>query len=469
MKTPKEIWATRGDWFTSFGREQNIKDYISLSNQLVWKRQGSFLASAALTAFYFNPVSIFLCYILVAFTEILDMLLGRQSKAWDGQDPVQGRWILKRIALNTCLSATAISVFLINIALQQTTAGHFTPLFFLFSASVFAAMYNSQMIGILLLRLSIYMLAFLFIALIDVVRYLPPLSSQIWLEFFTTIFVLYFIGDIALKFYQSYQERLEKMRLINEESERTKAALEIKSRFLATVSHELRTPLTSIIGSLEIIKSGKLGELPEGLKPLIRMAALNGQRLASLVEDLLDLQAIEAGEAAFKFDEVDANDLAHEAVDSTAGYANKLDIHVSVAPCVDECVISGDRQRLIQVMSNLLSNAIKFSNEGGAVEVRVEAVGGRVRISVQDEGIGIPDSAKERVFGQFSQLDASDIRKIGGTGLGLNIAKLIVERHDGMIDYVSELGEGSTFYVEFENLKGGDAPRADHDPIRNVG
>ena len=111
----------------------------------------------------------------------------------------------------------------------------------------------------------------------------------------------------------------------------------------------------------------------------------------------------------------------------------------------------------------------KFSNEGGAVEVRVEAVGGRVRISVQDEGIGIPDSAKERVFGQFSQLDASDIRKIGGTGLGLNIAKLIVERHDGMIDYVSELGAGSTFYVEFENLKGGDAPRADHDPIRNVG
>lgn len=469
MKNPKEIWATRADWFTSHGREQNIKDYISLSNQLVWIRQGSFFSSAVLTAFYFDPISIFVFYIFVTITEVLDMLLGRQSKAWDGQDPVVGRKILKRIALNTSLSAIAISVFVINIALQQTAAGHFTPLFFLFSASVFAAMYNSQMIGVLLLRLSIYLIAFLFIALIDVFRYLPPLSSRIWLEFFTTIFVLYFIGDISLKFYLSYQERLEKMKLINEESERTKAALEIKSRFLATVSHELRTPLTSIIGSLEIIKSGKLGELPETLKPLIRMATLNGQRLASLVEDLLDVQAIEAGEAAFKFDKVNANELAYEAVESTAGYASKLDIHVTVFPCGEDCRITGDHKRLIQVMSNLLSNAIKFSDEGGAVEVRVETLGTRVRISVQDDGIGIPECAKERVFGKFSQLDASDIRKIGGTGLGLNIAKLIVERHNGTIDYASELGVGSTFYIEFDKLKDGDGASANLDPLGNVG
>ncbi len=452
MKSLNTLWANRGDWFSSDGREQSIKDYIFLANQLVWKRQASFIAAAILAAIYFSPISVFAYYGVVALTEMLDVFLGRKSKAWDGQDPTVGRQILKRIALNTVISAMAISVFIINIAVQQTAPGHFTPLFFLFSASVFAAMYNSQMIGILLLRLSVYGFAFLFIAFIDVFRYLPPLRSEIWLEFFTIIFVLYFIGDISVKFYLTYQERLEQMKLIKEESERTKAALEVKSRFLATVSHELRTPLTSIIGSLELVKNDRLGLLPEPLKPVISIAARNGQRLASLIEDLLDMQSIEAGEMVFHFKPIDSNDLVYEAVESTAGYANKHGIHVTIAPCEGDCRITGDRKRLIQVMNNLLSNALKFSDEGGAVKVLVETLGARIRISVHDEGLGIPESAKDRVFGRFSQVDSSDVRKVGGTGLGLYITKQIVERHNATIDYVSELGVGSTFYIEFDRL-----------------
>ena len=117
----------------------------------------------------------------------------------------------------------------------------------------------------------------------------------------------------------------------------------------------------------------------------------------------------------------------------------------------------GDSSRLIQVMDNLLSNALKFSDEGGAVKVLVETLGVRVRISVHDEGVGIPEGAKDRVFGKFSQVDSSDVRKFGGTGLGLNITKQIVERHKATIDYVSELGVGSIFYIEFARLteKGG--------------
>ena len=452
MKDLNTFRAAWDGWFNSVGREQNIKDYLDLGNQLVFKRQASFFAAAVLGAFYFDPISIFTYYGAVIFTEMLDMLLGRLSEAWDGQDPVVGKRILRCVTINTALSAMAISAFIVNMAVQDTSIGHFTPLFFLISASVFAGMYNFQMIGILFLRLTIYSFAFLFIALIDVLRYLPPLSSEIWLEFFTIIFVLYFIADISLKFHFRYRERLEQLKLTKEENKRTNAALVIKSQFLATVSHELRTPLTSIIGSLELMKSEKFGLLPETIKPIMGIAARNGQRLSTLIEDLLDLQNIESGEMVYLFEPIDVDDLVAEAVEATAGYAAKLGIHVATHLCGEDCQITGDRGRLIQVMGNLLSNAKKFSEEGGAVKVSVEILGARIRISVHDEGSGIPKGAKDRVFGRFSQLDSSDVRKIGGTGLGLNITKQIVERHNATIDYVSELGVGSTFYVEFDRL-----------------
>jgi signal transduction histidine kinase len=468
MKELNMFWATQVDLFDPAGREQSIKDYMHLANQLVWNRQASFFAAAVLAAFYFDPISTFICYGAVVLTEVLDEYLGRRSKAWDGKDPIIGRMLLKRIAFNTALSAIAIDLFVINIAVQQETAGHFTPLFFLFSAAVFAAMYNSQMISVLLLRLVIYGFGFLFIASLDVFRYRPELSSHIWLELFTMIFVLYFIVDISVKFYLRYQERLEQMKLIEAENKRTKAALEAKTQFLATVSHELRTPLTSIIGSLELIKSEKLGLLPETFKPIIGIAARNGHRLATLIEDLLDLQKIEAGEMAFHFKPIDANDLVYEAVEAAAGYASKLGIHVTIAdPCKD-CLITGDRSRLIQVMNNLLSNALKFSDEGGEVKVSVEAFGARIRISVHDEGMGIPEDAKACVFDKFSQVDSSDVRKVGGTGLGLNISKTIVERHNATIDYVSELGVGSTFYMEFDRLADRGGPSADLEALANA-
>lgn len=450
MKNVNALLTTRVGWFNSNGREQRIKDYVDLANKLIWQRQASFFAAAMLAAFYYDPISTFVCYGAVVMTEILDRFLGRRAKAWDGRDPVTGSRILKTIAINTILSAMAISVFVINIANQQTSGSHFTPLFFLFSAGLFAAMYNSQMIGILMLRLAIYAFAFLYIASIDVIRSFPPLRSHIWLEFFTTVFVLYFIFDMSVKFYISYQKNLEQMDLIKKENERTKAAYEVKSQFLATVSHELRTPLTSIKASLDLANNGMLGELSEKLKPAISIAAKNAHRLANLIDDLLDLQKIEAGEMTFQFETIDANELVKEAAESIAGFAEKMGIRVTIVPCTDDCLIVGDRGRLIQVMNNLLSNAIKFSKENGTVEVRVETVGSRVRILVRDEGVGIPDDAKDRVFGKFSQVDSSDTRKVGGTGLGLHISKRIIERHNAMIDYSSELGAGTTFYLEFD-------------------
>ncbi|MFN3208081.1 MAG: sensor histidine kinase [Roseovarius sp.] len=468
MRVPSASREPRLDWFSSQGREQRIKDYMVLSNQLIWQRQASFFAAAVLAAIYFDPISTCACYAVVVLSEMLDQFLGRRARNWDGKDPVFGRKILKNIALNTTISALAIAVFITNMAVQQKFGGHFTPLFFLFSASLFAAMYNSQIIGVLLLRLSIYACAFLYIALIDIVRFAPPLMSQVWLEFFTIIFVLYFIADMSVKFYLSYQERLTQMKLLKQENERTKAALEIKSQFLSTVSHELRTPLTSIIGSLELINHGVLGELPKNYKPVLDIAAKNGRRLANLIDDLLDLQKIEAGEITFQFVPINANDLAKEAVESIAGYADMLGIAVSMIPCSTDCYIMGDRKRLMQVMNNLLSNAVKFSEEKGEVQVRVESFGDRVRLSVQDKGVGIPKDAEERVFGKFSQVDSSDVRRIGGTGLGLNITKQIVEKHDATIGYVSEIGVGSTFYVNFDRVQDQDSDDDTHHNVSEV-
>ncbi|MEZ5720420.1 MAG: HAMP domain-containing sensor histidine kinase [Paracoccaceae bacterium] len=446
---PGTGWSS---WFDPTGREQRIKDYIHLTSKLIWQRQAIFLAATLLAAFYFDPVRTIACYSGVLFSEALDMLLIPAVQKWQTGDAQHGRRILKAITINTVVSASAISFFVINVAQQQSIGGHFTPLFFLFAASLFAAMNNNQMIGILLLRLTIYGGAFVYIAFYDIFKYHPPLASNVWLEFFTIVFVLYFIIDISLVFYRNYQERLEQMKLIREENERTKAAYEIKSQFLSTVSHELRTPLTSIKASLDLLNTGVLGDVPDNLRPALKIAAKNGQRLADLIDDLLDLQKIEAGEMVFHFEEIHVGDLVKEAIESTKSYGERLGIHVTMVVPAEDVRIHGDQSRLIQVMNNLLSNALKFSHEGGTVQVRVEPRGERVRICVQDEGVGIPENSHDKVFGKFSQVDSSDIRKVGGTGLGMNITKQIVERHDGRVDYESELGRGSTFYVEFDRI-----------------
>lgn len=186
---------------------------------------------------------------------------------------------------------------------------------------------------------------------------------------------------------------------------------------------------------------------------MLNIAARNSQRLAALVEDLLDLQKLEADEMEFFYKPINANDLVQEAVESTEGYASKLDINVAVQLCTKACQISGDSKRLIQVLSNLLSNAYKFSDEGSKVDVTVQVLGEHVRISVQDHGAGIPRGLREAVFGKFTQVDASDIRKVGGTGLGLNISKHILDRHNAKIDYVSEVGVGTTFFIDFNRIK----------------
>jgi len=228
-------------------------------------------------------------------------------------------------------------------------------------------------------------------------------------------------------------------------------AQRMKDEFVSIVSHELRTPLTSIRGSLGLLEGGVAGELPAKAQELVRIARTNSDRLIRLINDILDLDKMEAGRLELRREPIEIGALVDVVVAEMSGYAGAAGVAVTVE--VRACEpIHGDRDRLAQVLVNLVSNAIKFSPEGERVEVRAfpapSHVSGRVRVSVTDHGPGIARADVPKLFQKFHQLDASDTRRRGGSGLGLVIAKRLVEAHHGHIGVDSEVGRGSTFYFE---------------------
>lgn len=222
----------------------------------------------------------------------------------------------------------------------------------------------------------------------------------------------------------------------------------LKSEFVSSVSHELRTPLTSIRGALGLIVGGATGELAEKAMSLVDIAYNNSQRLINIVNDILDLEKIGSGRMEFRFGAHDVAVLVDGALQANKGFADEHGVKFELVECSAPSPVRADDQRIAQVMANLLSNAAKFSPEGATVDIAVKEDDGTVRISVSDKGPGIPEEFHGRVFERFSQADSSDTRKAGGTGLGLSIVKAIVERHGGHVGFVSETGNGTTFFFD---------------------
>ena len=224
----------------------------------------------------------------------------------------------------------------------------------------------------------------------------------------------------------------------------------MKNEFVSTVSHELRTPLTSIHGSLGLVRGGVGGALPEKSAELVEVAHRNSERLVSLINDILDIEKIEAGKMAFQLERLDLARLVDRAVEENHGFAerHRVDLVVSEGPPEQRVAIPVwvDADRFAQVMANLISNACKFSPPLGRVTVSVELSEAGARVSVNDRGDGIPEAFQPRLFEKFSQADASDTRRAGGTGLGLSICKAIVERMGGTIGFDTESGRGTTLY-----------------------
>jgi adenylate cyclase len=221
-------------------------------------------------------------------------------------------------------------------------------------------------------------------------------------------------------------------------------AAEAKGQFLANMSHELRTPLNAVLGYAELIQDGIYGEVPVKVHDVLERIQQNGRHLLGLINDVLDLSKIEAGQLTLSPADYSLRALVLEVVSATEALAAEKQLALEVEVPVDLPTARGDERRITQVLLNLVSNAIKFT-DAGSVRIRAGLEGDHFVVAVTDSGVGIAAEDQARIFGEFQQVDSSSTRKTGGTGLGLAITKRIVELHGGHIWVESRPGAGSSF------------------------
>ena len=257
--------------------------------------------------------------------------------------------------------------------------------------------------------------------------------------------------------------QMRRLSKVSEENQallvKSQEAYKAKSQFLATVSHELRTPLTSIKGCLTLLNSQKVQLPPERQQELAGIGLRNSKQLQDLIDDILFAEKSEFGKLRYEFRELDVAELVRDSVEAHRNYGKKVSVRLELPEDAVPFPASGDPKRLRQLISNILSNAIKFSNSGDEVVVSV-AKTDHILITIADKGIGIPEEFHDAVFERFSQADGSASRSHEGTGLGMSIAKEICEAHEGRIYFTSEVGKGTTFFVELPLLQ--EAPTVRH-------
>jgi len=228
---------------------------------------------------------------------------------------------------------------------------------------------------------------------------------------------------------------------------RQKAEL-VKDEFLSIVSHELRTPLTSIKGAITLIINGATGELNSKTRSVLTIADNNTHRLSSLVNDLLDVQKLESGQMKYKRKLVRPIEFVENAVDSIHSSYFPAPWKININNTLDKELIFADSLRMEQVIANIISNAIKYGSKKDNIDINLTRKNEFVIISVTDYGSGISEETKNQIFEKFTQTKMTDNRHETGSGLGLYIAKIIIEYHGGKITYLSSRGKGTTFYIQ---------------------
>jgi signal transduction histidine kinase len=238
----------------------------------------------------------------------------------------------------------------------------------------------------------------------------------------------------------------ELFREVEERGRQLQIANEHKSQFFANMSHELRTPLNAVLGYAELLVDGLYGEMPPKAREVLERVQANGRHLLELINDVLDISKIEAGQLTLSMSDYSMRSIVESVVASTESLAKAKGLALTTEIADDLPIGHGDERRLTQVFLNIVGNAIKFT-ERGSVDIRARAVNGAFDIAVRDTGPGIAADDQSRIFDEFQQVDASNTRQKGGTGLGLTIARRFTEMHGGTISLSSELGVGSEFRV----------------------
>jgi PAS domain S-box-containing protein len=258
------------------------------------------------------------------------------------------------------------------------------------------------------------------------------------------------IFPVSLSVAETRSEEGELSGFVSIAQDRTeqKAIERLKDDFISLVSHELRTPLTSILGSLGLVCGGVVGVIPKSSLDLLNIAHANGKRLLRLINDILDLNKLAAGKLEFDFKPCNLLQIVQRSIEANAAYAAQHHTEFFLTTKEALAWVRADADRLLQVMANLLSNAAKFSPAQQPIEVSVHVSGRSGRVSVRDRGPGIPLEFQPLLFERFQQAHTDDTRQRGGTGLGLNISKLIIEQHAGTIGFETGPQQGTTFYFE---------------------
>lgn len=259
---------------------------------------------------------------------------------------------------------------------------------------------------------------------------------------------------IILEDERSVRENLEKSRTeLQQANLKLKELDQMKSEFLNTVSHELRTPLTSIKAFAEILLDNE-GEDKETQIEFLGIINKESDRLTRLINNLLDLSRIEAGRMNWHFADTDVNQLVQNACDTLALSADKKGVQLQMDMAAQKASIYADEDKMTQVLTNLVGNALKFTPTGGQIFVSTQVTANTVKIAIRDTGMGIAPEHHQTIFEKFGQVDTSETREIKGSGLGLPIARSIVEAHKGTLTVSSDLGQGATFTVEMPMQEG---------------
>jgi signal transduction histidine kinase len=235
-------------------------------------------------------------------------------------------------------------------------------------------------------------------------------------------------------------------REVEQKGQELALASEHKSQFFANMSHELRTPLNAVLGYSELLADGLYGDMPEKAGDILERVKANGKHLLGLINDVLDLSKIEAGQLTLALEDYSVENMVQSVVASTGSLASAKGIDVKTDIAEKLPIGHGDERRLTQVLVNLISNAIKFTDTG-SIDVSVKAENDQFNIAVTDTGPGIAPEDREKIFEEFHQVDNSSTRKKGGTGLGLSISRRLIDMHGGCINVESTVGVGSTFRV----------------------